>query len=177
MDRSSPDLVVDAMNEGDVAAVAAIDSVSFPSTSSEDTPARASKYREELARPWSHSWVIRDAGDSARVLAFVVVWYVVDEVHVLNIATDPRARRRGLGTTLVRTVIDFARAEGAKQMLLEVRRSNLDAIRLYRGAGFFVQGVRRRYYPDDEDAIEMALVLDPTTGNVVRREDEARLDA
>ena len=51
-----------------------------------------------------------------------------------------------------------------KHVLLEVRRSNAPAIALYRALGFFAMGVRARYYPDDEDAVEMVLALDLETG-------------
>ena len=42
--------------------------------------------------------------------------------------------------------------------------------------GFFAMGVRARYYPDDEDAVEMVLMLDPDTGDIVAHDDEVRLD-
>ena len=72
-------------------------------------------------------------------------------------------------------VLAYARAVRVKHLLLEVRRSNLPAIALYRGLGFFAMGVRRRYYPDDEDAIEMVLVFDTETGEIVPHPDEVRL--
>ena len=37
-------------------------------------------------------------------------------------------------------------------------------------------GLRARYYPDNEDAVEMVLLLDPATGAVVPHADEVRLD-
>jgi ribosomal-protein-alanine N-acetyltransferase len=174
MDNFAP--IVDRMTSTDIPAVVAIDSVSFPSPSPvDDRVAAELKYREELVRPWSHVWVIR--GPNEQALAFAVAWHVSDEVHLLNVATHPAARRRGLGKALVRAVIDFTRSKASRKVLLEVRRSNQDAIRLYREAGFFALGLRRRYYPDDEDAVEMALLLDRETGDVVRRDDEARIDA
>jgi hypothetical protein len=48
---------------------------------------------------------------------------------------------------------------------------------LYRTIGFFATGVRIRYYADDEDAVEMALTLDPETGEVLPHTDEVRLDS
>ena len=50
------------------------------------------------------------------------------------------------------------RSRGAQQALLEVRRSNLEAQRLYKRFGFEVVGLRPRYYRDNnEDAILMTL--------------------
>jgi ribosomal-protein-alanine N-acetyltransferase len=53
-----------------------------------------------------------------------------------------------------------------------VRRSNAAAIRLYRAFGFSASALRPKYYADNlEDAIEMNLVLDPATGEIVIGED------
>jgi ribosomal-protein-alanine N-acetyltransferase len=58
-----------------------------------------------------------------------------------------------------------------------VRRSNRDARRFYRRLGFSAMGVRPGYYADNgEDAIEMALELDPETGRIVPGRDEIRID-
>jgi ribosomal-protein-alanine N-acetyltransferase len=62
-------------------------------------------------------------------------------------------------------------------LLLEVRRSNIAAIRLYRGLGFSALGVRRGYYSDNgEDAVEMILGLDPETGRALPALDEIIID-
>ncbi|HPB94278.1 MAG TPA: hypothetical protein PKW66_00100, partial [Polyangiaceae bacterium] len=63
-----------------------------------------------------------------------------------------------------------------QSVLLEVRRSNLAALRLYRSFGFFLRGLRKEYYGDGEDAVEMGLVLDPKTGDIVASRDEVRLE-
>lgn len=73
-------------------------------------------------------------------------------------------------------VVAYARQRRVKHVLLEVRRSNGPALALYRGFGFFAMGIRPRYYPDDEDAVEMVLLLDPNTGNVVLHRDEVHLE-
>ena len=72
-------------------------------------------------------------------------------------------------------VVSHARAVHVKHLFLEVRRSNVPAIALYRALGFFAMGVRARYYPDDEDAIEMVLAFDTETGEIVPHVDEVRL--
>jgi [ribosomal protein S18]-alanine N-acetyltransferase len=178
MDGSAKTPHVDRMTLADVPSVAAIDSVSFPLSapvhpSVADTELR---FREELARPWSYAWVVRTESDT-RVAGYILTWHVADELHILSLATDPGHRRSGIGWALLRTALDFARTRGVKRVFLEVRRSNVAAIRLYRAASFYVLGVRRHYYFDDEDAVEMALSLDPITGHIVPQPDEARLDA
>jgi ribosomal-protein-alanine N-acetyltransferase len=156
---------IDAMNEKDVSAVSSIEG---PTQMSE------AHLREEMQRPWSRLWVAREDGRS--VVAFAVAWHVADELHVLNIATHVERRRRGIGRALLNEVVQYGRRRRVRHVLLEVRRSNHPAIALYRRVGFFAMGVRARYYPDDEDAVEMVLALDPETGDVVPHTDEVKLD-
>ncbi len=136
---------------------------------------------EELARPWARLWVAREtpqaeASGTRGVVAFLVAWHVADELHILNVATRVDRRRRGIGRALLHEAIAFARLNRVRHVLLEVRRSNRGAILLYRTLGFFAMGVRARYYPDQEDAVEMVLLLDPSTGDIVAHADEVRLE-
>jgi len=157
--------VIDAMKPDDAAVVAAIDGA---------TRMDERQVRDELERPWSRLWVARE--EEGTIVAFLVSWHVADELHVLNVATRADHRRRGIGRALMDRVVRYARDHQVKHVLLEVRRSNAPAIALYRAVGFFAMGVRARYYPDDEDAVEMVLLLDPTSGAIVPHADEVRLD-
>jgi len=132
---------------------------------------------EELGRPWSRIWAARERGTAELPVGFLVAWHVADELHVLNIATMPSQRRRGVARELMRVALAYAAAEGIRIIVLEVRRSNRAAIQLYRGLGFSALGVRARYYTDnDEDAIEMLVALDPATRQLLPGRDEVSLD-
>jgi ribosomal-protein-alanine N-acetyltransferase len=125
----------------------------------------------ELERPWSQVWVAREA-TSPEPRAFLLAWLVVDELHLLSVATLPDHRRKGMARALLERAIDFARRERVRTILLEVRRSNSAAIRLYRAFGFSAAALRARYYADNfEDAVEMSLTLDPSTGTILTGED------
>ena len=155
------------MRDTDVPSVARI--------SSGSTPADEAQLRDELARPWSRLWVVREADDVP--VAFLIAWHVADELHVLNLVTRVDRQRLGLARALLITAIAYARGSHIRHILLEVRRSNRGAILLYRSVGFFAKGARPNYYPDHEDAVEMALLLDPTTGVIAVVEDEIHLES
>jgi ribosomal-protein-alanine N-acetyltransferase len=122
-------------------------------------PWSAEAFELEIDLPWAHIDLLREPRGGA-VLALVGFWKVADEVQLLNIATRPDQRRRGLGSRLMRHVINSAAAEGCHRVTLEVRRSNLGAIGLYECFGFREIGNRPRYYPDTgEDALVLALEL------------------
>lgn len=133
--------------------------------------------REELGRPWARAWIARrtgpSAGEAKGPIGFLVGWHVADELHVLNVATAPAMRRRGVATALMSEALAFARAHRVRMVLLEVRRSNRAGIKLYRALGFTAMGLRPGYYADNgEDAIVMSLALDPETGRTLPGRDE-----
>ena len=65
-------------------------------------------------------------------------------------------KRRGIGTTLLRSLLEKADAAGAGTVLLEVSTDNAPARRLYERHGFRAGRVRRHYYPGSgKDAVEM----------------------
>jgi ribosomal-protein-alanine N-acetyltransferase len=141
------------LEERDVAAVAAIDRASFPQT----RPAEEHVH-EELTRPWTRAWVARTDGI---VSGYLLSWHVVDELHILQVATAAARRRQGVGRGLVEEAIRYGAGAGVRLVLLEVRRSNEAAIALYRRVGFAPVNVRKGYYGDGEDAVEMQLALAP----------------
>ena len=76
---------------------------------------------------------------------FALVRAVAGEAELLLLAVTPAARRRGVGTALLRGVIADACAARVSDVHLEVRAGN-DAVRLYTEHGFRKVGERRGYY-------------------------------
>ena len=162
--------IIGLMGRSDVADLGAVEAIAC------ECFGPAFSVEEELGRPWSRVWSTRLAPGEPPV-SFLVAWHIADELHVLNIATTPALRRRGLALALMDEALAYATEHHLRIVLLEVRRSNRAAIKLYRGLGFTALGVRSRYYADnDEDAIEMILGLDPETGARLPGRDEIRID-
>ena len=107
----------------------------------------------------AHATLVAVDGDDGTLAAFAVWWRVVDETHLLNMVVAPGARRRGLGAALVAQMLDEARGRGDVAALLEVRAGNRAAQALYERAGFSRAGLRRGYYADGEDAVQMVRSL------------------
>jgi len=64
------------------------------------------------------------------------------EREILNVAVTPAHRRGGLARALMQRELE----NGSGEWFLEVRESNLAAIRLYRSLGFRQVGRREQYY-------------------------------
>jgi [ribosomal protein S18]-alanine N-acetyltransferase len=129
--------------------------------------------RASFSMPWSRGaflyeieqnqvarcYVIRD---EQRVLGYVCLWEVADELHITNIAVHPDSRRQGIGRMLLGNMLDDARQRLLRLVVLEVRPSNAEARALYESFGFKVVGRRRGYYYDTG---EDALVMEATLGS------------
>ena len=76
---------------------------------------------------------------------FALTRAIAGEAELLLLATEPGARRQGVGAALLRAVIDGARDRGAGRLHLEMRAKN-PASALYRQHGFAQVGERREYY-------------------------------
>ena len=140
------------MMPADLDEVGEIERVSFP------TPWSKELFKRELSLPQARSFVA--VGPLDRIVGYLCFWIVADEVHILNLAVHPEYRRKGIATLLLAYGMDCSRKEGAREITLEVRRSNYKAIGLYRNFRFLPQGIRRGYYSDTgEDAVIMSRKL------------------
>ena len=141
-----------------------IDQVLSIEQSSQPSPWPARLFLDELDREWAHIDVVRILPSQPEpvwlVVAFCNYWMVRDEIHLLNLATRPEWRRRGMATRLMDHLLAFARKHQCRFVTLEVRTSNHPAQVLYRRYGFAEVGVRPKYYADcGEDALVMTLEL------------------
>ena len=93
------------------------------------------------------------------------------EAHILTLVVAAPHRQQGIGSQMMRHLMDKAFSYKVDTLLLEVRPSNHVAIRLYSRMGFNEVGVRRDYYPavgGREDALVMAMTYPDNVSNVPR---------
>lgn len=145
--------VIDRVTDPDLDAIVEIERLSFP------LPWTRQAFVDEMSRPFAHVDVLRN-DQGANVVGYCNYWIVHDELQILNVAIHPGQRKTGAGSRLLAHMIEVARGRRCRQILLEVRRSNEAAQRLYRRFAFRSVGVRPGYYVDNqEDAVLMTLGL------------------
>ena len=81
---------------------------------------------------------------------YCILYPAVDEMHLLNITIDPVLRRNGIGSRVMQAIEGIATQQKMSRIILEVRPSNIPAVKLYERMGYAIIGVRRGYYPADE---------------------------
>lgn len=90
-----------------------------------------------------------------KIIGYAVLTVIFDEAHLDNIAIDNKFRRQGLARELVLYILRYLENIGIHKITLEVRISNTAAINLYKSLGFVIEGVRKNYYSNQEDAYIM----------------------
>ncbi len=117
------------------------------------TPWSAEQFRSAFSGKSFFVYGLREKGVLRAYLAFHAV---ADELEIVNLATHPASRRKGLARRLLGAVLQLAKNMGIQREYLEVRETNLPALALYEQFGFVKAGLRKAYYPDTgEDAVVM----------------------
>lgn len=140
--------------------------VSVRAMTSADIPVVVGIERASYSVPWSETTFrgLLRRGDAELIVAeaahtivgYSVLWCVLDQAELGNVAVTAAWRGRGVGELLVGEMIRRAAARGIREVFLEVRPSNTVARRLYERFGFVHVGRRRNYY---QKPVEDALVL------------------
>jgi ribosomal-protein-alanine N-acetyltransferase len=91
------------------------------------------------------------------VVGYIFIRFIPDEAHLMNLAVHHDFRRRGIATTLMNSVMSELKGKDCRFLSLEVRVSNLIAIKFYERNGFKIVGFRRKYYmsPNEDASLMM----------------------
>ncbi len=143
----------------DVPAVAAIEALVSPEPWSERL--FADEFTVASAR---RHWLVAeetgpDVEQGLMIVGFGGMMFVADEGHLMNVATHPDHRRRGIAAALCAALFADAAERGMASLTLEVRISNVGARELYRRFGFVPVSSRRDYYRNADGTREDALIL------------------
>lgn len=147
----------------DLGDIEVIEQLSYP------TPWSRSMFASELAKPSSIS-LGACSTETGELVGYLIISRYVDAWHVMNVAVTPDWRGRGIARLLLERLFELTAGDERRGYTLEVRVSNVTAIRLYERLGFVGRGVRRGYYTDNrEDALIMW--LDPVGPTEAEQED------
>ena len=104
------------------------------------------------------SWHFFVATENDTVVGYISFYCILDETEIVNVCVMPELRGKGIGRALTKCAIDFNRETNGSRVMLEVRKSNTPAIKLYESLGFIPVGVSKNHYKlPTEDAILMNL--------------------
>ena len=137
-------------------------------------PQAAAIERLCFSHPWSEALLAQELddemisliaaqGEGDVLLGYGEVRVVLDEGTLEKIVVAPSFRRQGVAEEILRAYLRFGCAHLAF-LTLEVRESNVPAIRLYQKLGFQTVGRRKNYYrAEREDALLMTITFSQET--------------
>lgn len=122
---------------------------------------------ECFSTPWSENSIAESIENENTILyiaeldgetaGYMGVQIFSGEGYVTNVATLKEFRRRGVAKALIKEVMK----NEMEFLTLEVRKSNIPAISLYKSLGFVEVGKRPRFYREPtEDAVLMTKYFD-----------------
>lgn len=104
-------------------------------------------------------FILKDTKKQNCIVGYVATSHVLDSMDIISIVIKKDYQRIGLASYLLKYVIDFAKQKNITKILLEVRKSNLPAQKLYEKYNFRKISIRKNYY---NNPVEDALIYELT---------------
>ena len=90
---------------------------------------------------------------SPSLIGIGCLWRVLDEAHITMLGIHPQYQGKGLGQTLLLSLLKAAQQHQSARATLEVSDVNSKAVALYTKFGFQTAGRRPQYYDNGDDAL------------------------
>ena len=114
-----------------------------------------SVFKSELESDSSHYLVVKD---NSKIIGFAGIKVTVPDCDIMNIVVKKDFRNQGIGSLLLKELINLSKSLNVKNLFLEVNERNTPAISLYNKFGFKKISIRKNYYKNN-NAIVMRLDL------------------
>ena len=98
------------------------------------------------------SYVLESNG---KIVGYAFITIIKFEIHLNRIAIDPNYQQKGFGLQLLNKILE--QNSKNKSVFLELKYSNISALKLYRKVGFKKYNIRKNYYSNNDDALLMCL--------------------
>lgn len=100
--------------------------------------------------------------EDKEVNGFLIYMVTFNSATIIQIAVDPKVRKKGIATKLLEVMDKELLKQGygkVENVTLEVRSTNKHAIKLYSKNGYKKNHIKKKYYDNGDDAIYMMKVL------------------
>jgi ribosomal-protein-alanine N-acetyltransferase len=130
----------------DVAPVFKIENQQFPN------PWKKQHFYHEVDHDISFFYVVQEIdAPHIHIFGYIIFWLIDDLIELHNIAVESSFKNRGIGSTLLKFLLDVAVSNHVNEVFLEVRSSNSEAIGFYEKHSFRKVSVRKNYYSEPKE--------------------------
>ena len=93
--------------------------------------------------------------DGEKVVGYAGAWNTGTDYSIISVAVSNEYRKNGIAVRLLNRLVTDAKKKEIYSVSLEVSEKNTPAINLYKKLGFTKRRIRKNYYSNGDDAIEM----------------------
>lgn len=141
---------IQAMIESDLDEILKIEAFSTQTSWSRQS------FWEEIKSPFSRCYTLKTHdGEKESLIGFICFRLLEGESELLNLVIHPQRRQKGFGRELMKFYVDFCSQQKIESLYLETGVKNQAAIRLYLSFAYQPSGIRKGFYPGNEDALLM----------------------
>lgn len=98
--------------------------------------------------------------ETSEIRGYIIFWIIEETLELHDMAVIEKHKKKGIGSFMMNFMLETARAWKVEELFLEVRKSNLEAIKFYEKFNFKQIGVRKDYYKNPkEDALVYGLTI------------------
>jgi len=117
----------------------------------------SSTLKEDYYSDLSKYFIVKDSDHKDIIVGFAGIKIITDFAEVMDVVVKKDKRNIGIGSVLMKYVINYCDELKLKNINLEVNKDNKPAVRVYKKYLFETVGIRKKYYNNKSDALLMTL--------------------
>lgn len=105
--------------------------------------------KEDLKK---ENYIYLVAKKNGNILGYIGISFVLDSADIISVVVSKEYTNKGIASLLLENVFKICKEKNITNIILEVRKSNIPAQKLYEKFGFNNISIRKKYYDGFEDA-------------------------
>ena len=105
--------------------------------------------KEDLKK---ENYIYLVAKNNGNILGYIGISFVLDSADIISVVVSKEHTNKGIASLLLENVFKVCKEKNITNIILEVRKSNIPAQKLYEKFGFSNISIRKNYYDGIEDA-------------------------
>ena len=93
------------------------------------------------------------------IIGYFILMKILNEGHLLNLTIRLDMQGQGYGKFMLNEIFNLTKKMNLKSIFLEVRKSNKNALAIYKYLGFKKISIRKGYYPKNKNIREDAVIM------------------
>lgn len=111
--------------------------------------------KDHLVNSELMKYFIMETNDDKQFIGAISLWVDEDKAQINNFYIVSKFQGQGLGKKFMNHIWHEFKSNQIHEITLEVRKTNIQAIKLYETYGFRQISIRKNYYANGEDALLM----------------------